>query len=139
MPNGDLDRSFGEGGLVATNLGSFEVAHAVAIQRDGKTVAAGETLRERAVCFGIARYNEDGTLDRGFGTGGVARTMFAQCGCLAHDVAVQPNGRIVAVGRRFRYGDAQDDGLFAVARYLPNGRLGRPSLATAEPHSTLLR
>jgi uncharacterized delta-60 repeat protein len=123
MLNGDLDRSFGEGGWVATDLGSFEVAHAVAIQGDGKIVAAGETLCERAVCFGIVRYNEDGTLDRGFGTGGVVRTMFAQCGCWAYDVAVQPNGRIVAVGRRFRYGDAQDDGLFAVARYLPDGRL----------------
>jgi uncharacterized delta-60 repeat protein len=49
--------------------------------------------------------------------------MFAQCGCWASDVAVQPNGKIVAVGRRVRYGDAQDDELFAVARYLPDGRL----------------
>jgi uncharacterized delta-60 repeat protein len=123
LPSGELDRSFGEGGWVATDLGSFEAARAVALQPDGRIVAAGEALCERAICFGLARYNGDGTPDRGFGAGGVVRTMFAQCGCWAHDVAVQPNGRIVVVGQRFQYGDAQDDRLFAVARYLPDGRL----------------
>jgi hypothetical protein len=42
LPNGELDPSFGEGGWVDTDLGSFEFAHAVALQRDGGIVVAGE-------------------------------------------------------------------------------------------------
>ena len=77
------------------------------------------------LCFGIARYRPNGSLDAGFGTSGVARATFpgSRCGCEIHDLAVQRNGRIVAVGWRFKGGDAQDDMLLAVARFLPNGRL----------------
>lgn len=124
-PDGSLDSSFGGSGWVALDLGSFEFAHAVALQADGKIVVAGEGDCPRAICFAVVRFLADGTLDRGFGEAGVVRTMFAQCGCRAYDVAVQPDGRIVVVGWRFRYGDAQDDDLFAVARYLPNGVLDR--------------
>jgi uncharacterized delta-60 repeat protein len=125
LPDGSLDPSFAGSGWVALDLGSFEFAHAVALQPDGKIVVAGEADCPRATCFAIARFLTDGSIDRGFGDGGVVRTMFAQCGCRAYDVAVQPDGRIVAVGWRFRYGDAQDDDLFGVARYLPDGRLDR--------------
>lgn len=129
-PAGDLDRSFGSAGWVATEVGHFEAAHAVALQRDGKIVLAGEGSSftgtcELMTCFALVRYNGDGSLDRSFGSGGVVRTPFEQCGCFAFDVALQPDGKIVAVGRRFRYGDAQNDELFAVARYLPDGRLDR--------------
>lgn len=123
--DGSVDSSFGGSGWVALDLGSSEFAHAVALQADGKIVVAGEADCPRATCFAVARFLADGTLDRGFGESGIVRTMFPQCGCRAYDVAVQPDGRIVAVGWRFRYGDAQDDDLFAVARYLPNGALDR--------------
>ena len=33
LPNGELDGSFGEGGWVDTDLGSFDFAHAVAVRR----------------------------------------------------------------------------------------------------------
>ncbi len=125
LPDGNLDPSFAGKGWTALDLGSFEFAHAVAVQRDGKLVVAGEADCPRAICFALARFGPDGSVDRGFGTDGVVRTMFDQCGCKAYDVAVQPDGRIVAVGWRFRYGDAQDDDLFAVARYLPDGSLDR--------------
>jgi uncharacterized delta-60 repeat protein len=125
LPDGSLDPSFARRGWTALDLGSFEFAHAVAVQRDGKIVVAGETDCPRAICFALVRFAPDGSVDRGFGANGVVRTMFEQCGCAAYDVAVQPDGKLVAAGRRFRYGDAQDDQLFAVARYLPDGRLDR--------------
>jgi uncharacterized delta-60 repeat protein len=125
LPDGSLDRSFGDGGWVEVDLGSAEFAHAVAVQRDGKIVVAGEGSCPRATCFALVRFAPDGSVDRSFGTDGVVRTMFDQCGCRAYDVAIQPDGKIVAVGWRFRYGDAQDDDLFAVARYLPDGGLDK--------------
>src|SRR5688572_14831695 len=79
----------------------------------------------RSMCFGLVRYRSDGAVDSGFGEGGLVRTMFEQCGCWIRGLAVQRDGKIVAVGERFRYGDAQDSWLLAVARYLPDGRLDR--------------
>jgi uncharacterized delta-60 repeat protein len=43
-PNGSLDASFGNGGTIATDFGPYGggAAYAVALQPDGKIVAAGE-------------------------------------------------------------------------------------------------
>jgi uncharacterized delta-60 repeat protein len=126
LPNGDLDRSFGSGGFVATDLGIFPMPHTVALQADGKILVGGQIeCPVLQLCFGIVRYNPNGSLDGTFGTSGVARATFpgSRCGCEIHDLAVQRDGRIVAVGWRFRGGDAQDDMLLAIARFLPDGRL----------------
>jgi uncharacterized delta-60 repeat protein len=128
LPNGDLDRSFGSGGLVAHDLGTFPMPRTVALQADGSILVGGQVeCPDLQLCFGIARYRPNGSIDSSFGASGVARATFpdARCGCEIHDLAVQKNGRIVAVGWRFRGGDAQDDMLLAVARFLPDGRLDR--------------
>ena len=125
-PSGSLDRSFDGDGLAELDLGEAEFAHAVAVQRNGRIVVAGETDCQYAVCFALARFLPDGSLDRSFGSNGVVRTTFATYGASrANDVAVQPDGKIVAVGMRFRGDDAQNDELFAIARYLPDGRLDK--------------
>ena len=124
LPNGDLDPSFGEGGWVHTELGNFEFPHAVAVQRDGGIVVAGEGDCRYALCFVLARYRPDGSLDPGFGEGGVVRTPFGLVhGARAFDVSIAPDGRIVAAGFVQKGGDGQDSSHFAVARYLPDGRL----------------
>ena len=128
LPNGDLDRSFGSGGWVANDLGAFPMPHTVALQADGKILVGGQIeCPGLQLCFGIVRYNPNGSIDGSFGVSGVARSTFpgSRCGCDLLDLAVQRNGRIVAVGWRFRGGDAQDDMLLAVARFLPDGRLDR--------------
>ena len=124
LPNGELDPSFGEGGWVDTDFGSFEFAHAVALQPDGGIVVAGEGDCQYAMCFVLARYRPDGSLDPGFGDGGIVRTPFGLVHAShAFDVSLTPDGRIVAAGFVQKGGDAQDSSHFAVARYLPDGRL----------------
>jgi uncharacterized delta-60 repeat protein len=124
LPNGELDPSFGSGGWVDTDFGSFELPHAVAIQPDGGIVVAGEGDCRYAGCFALARYRPDGSLDPAFGDGGIARTQFGLVhGARAFDVSIAPDGRIVAAGFVQKGGDAQDSSHFAVARYLPDGRL----------------
>jgi uncharacterized delta-60 repeat protein len=136
--SGALDPSFGSRGLVITDLpGSFETPYAVALQADGKIVVGGHAMCPRAMCFGLVRYRSDGSVDTSFGEGGLVRTMFPQCGCTIHGLAIQRDRKIVAVGQRFRYGDAQDDWLIAVARYLPDGRrdtsFSRDGLLSLDP------
>jgi uncharacterized delta-60 repeat protein len=71
---GRLDPSFGVRGVVLTdfNRGSYEAAYALAIQPDGKLVAAGFSTSSTTPDFGVARYTSNGHLDRRFGAGGTA-------------------------------------------------------------------
>ena len=116
--DGSLDASFGTGGKVTTDFGgAFDTAFAVAIQADGKIVAAGWASGGSFPVsdFALARYNADGSLDASFGSGGKVTTDIAGSGDQASDVAIQPDGRIVAAGT--------SDGRFALARYNPDGSL----------------
>src|SRR5215208_4034560 len=104
LPDGSLDGSFGSGGLVVADLGAFEDARAVALQRDGKIVVAGETDCETARCFAAMRLNPDGSPDPTFGAGGVVRVPFYLHAAWANDVAIDGAGRIVMAGVRLRGG-----------------------------------
>ncbi len=69
--NGSFDTGFGGGGVVAVNLGNatptVDVAHAIAIQPDGKIVVAGYTLNASSIPdFAVVRLNSNGTLDTSF-------------------------------------------------------------------------
>src|SRR5262249_40479711 len=48
--------------------------------------------------FALARYNASGSLDPSFGTGGKVTTDFAGGEDFAGNVALEPDGKIVAVG-----------------------------------------
>lgn len=96
----------------------------MAVQPDGGIVVAGEGDCQYAMCFVLARYQPDGSLDPGFGEGGIVRSPFGLTqASRAFDVSLAADGRIVAAGFVQKGGDAQDSSHFAVARYLPDGRL----------------
>ena len=97
--DGDLDLTFGIGGRVTTDfVGSSDAATAIAIQSDGKIVAAGMASSNQDGDFGISRYNGDGSLDTTFGIGGKVTTDFSGRGDGAHALAIQSDGKIVAAG-----------------------------------------
>ena len=121
VASGDLDRAFGEGGWVDTDVGDFDRPHAVAVQRDGKIVLAGETVRSVRPCAVLVRYSSDGELDRGFGRSGIVRACSRRIQG-ANDVAIQPDGKLVVLGWQYNYGQWHDFTLFSLVRYLPNGR-----------------
>ena len=55
--DGSLDSTFGSGGRVTTDFaGSFDAALALAIQADGKLVAAGGAIIGDSLDFALARY-----------------------------------------------------------------------------------
>jgi uncharacterized delta-60 repeat protein len=131
--DGSLDQGFGTGGKVATDFfGLEDEAQAVAIQPDGKIVVAGRAAIEAVTGgvldfdFALARYNHDGTLDTGFGSGGKVTTHFGDGRNIAQAVLLQPDGHIVLAGGAPGVNGAFD---FALARYSSSGALD-PSFGT---------
>jgi len=100
---GDLDPTFGTGGKVVTDFGagSMNRVEAITVQSNGKILVAGETQATPSSrsLIALARYNADGTLDLGFGTGGEVTTDFDPIPATAAGICLQPDGRIVVVGR----------------------------------------
>jgi uncharacterized delta-60 repeat protein len=95
---GDLDQSFGNGGMVVTDLGGNDGATAIADDPSGRIVVAGGTNAVGSFDFAVARYRPDGSLDPSFGNGGFVQTDFAGGFDLATALAVQ-NGKIIALGQ----------------------------------------
>jgi uncharacterized delta-60 repeat protein len=117
---GDLDPSFGYGGVVTTHLGDgVDTVRSVAVQADGKIVAAGYVWHGSNTDFTLTRYNPDGTLDGSFGSGGMVTTHFAGNSGRAYNVTLQADGKIVAAG--YDGNDSTAD--FALARYNADGSL----------------
>jgi uncharacterized delta-60 repeat protein len=118
--NGSLDTGFGAGGIVTTAVGSnYDYAHALGIQPDGKIVVAGSSSTSSKYNFALARYNANGTLDTGFGTGGVVTTALGSNWDAAYDLGIQSDGKIVAAG----YSGNGSNYDFALVRYNENGSL----------------
>jgi uncharacterized delta-60 repeat protein len=127
--DGSLDTTFGLSGKVMTDfLRGTDVAEGVALQADGKLVAAGFTYPRFSSVpkFALARYNADGSLDTTFGTNGTVTTVLAGNQDVARGVALQSDGKIVMAGYAF---DANFNGQFAVVRYTND--LALPLVANA--------
>lgn len=90
----DLNPTFGEGGIVQTDLGAGERGARLAIQLDGKIVMAARAPLNQAA---VLRFNDDGTLDTTFSddNDGIFTTDQVSDGS---DVVIQADGKIVAVG-----------------------------------------
>jgi uncharacterized delta-60 repeat protein len=121
--DGSVDSSFGNGGIVTTNVGpDDDYAYAIALQSDGKIVAAGRRgihfnpTEQRKGHVALARYNPDGSLDATFGNGGKVENDFGQgLESYAIQLMIQPDGKLIIAGEGSYY--------FLVARYNINGTL----------------
>ena len=109
--DGTLDATFGGDGKVMTDVTAYvDGASGVAIQADGKIVAAGVAADQANhhiyPRFALARYNSDGSLDTTFGGDGKVMTQFSagpedvrrRLGSAASGVAIQADGKVVVVG-----------------------------------------
>jgi len=127
--DGALDTTFGSPatpGKVLTDFGNADIAYAVAVQPDGKIVAAGNAMTTGSgLDFAVARYNSDGTLDTTFGqssTPGKVTTMFSADSDTASALLLQADGKILVGGDCYQ--GASGTGVdFALARYNADGTL----------------
>ncbi|MCI5149511.1 MAG: hypothetical protein D3916_09015 [Candidatus Electrothrix sp. MAN1_4] len=118
LANGTLDPDFNIDGTVSTTIGSAdEEVFALALQEDGKILAAGYSSNNGSRDFALARYNSDGSLDRDFGLEGMMITSVSASDDQITGLAVQEDGKILLSGTALG-----DEGRVVVlARYLSNG------------------
>lgn len=108
-----------------TTITSFgfqlEKGRAVAVQADGKIVVGGWAGDNEGVAdFALARYNADGSLDKSFGKDGKIVTEIGTSTDIIYDLAIQSDGKIVAVGVTFL---GKEQRRFCIVRYKPDGSL----------------
>ena len=102
--DGSLDNTFGNTGVVTTsigNVGSENQLKGIAIQDDGKIVAAGYSFNYFSTpqkVFALTRYNINGSLDNTFHSDGIVTTSIGTSGSRANGIAIQADGKIVAAG-----------------------------------------
>jgi uncharacterized delta-60 repeat protein len=92
--NGGFDNSSGDAGAAYATFGANSHGSSVAIQNDGKIVVSGSN---NTLDGAVARFNTNGTPDNSFDGDGkmvVPRQNGTQY--LISDIALQPNGKIVA-------------------------------------------
>jgi uncharacterized delta-60 repeat protein len=133
LANGDLDSSFGTGGIVTTNLASdrFDRVAGIGLQRDDKLVVFGHSqqLNVSSDDLVIARYNwDDGSLDTTYGADNQGYTVVARPG---GDTAV---GGILYANGSAAVGGTVEGSDFGAARFLGDPAPvvpGAPSLTPA--------
>jgi uncharacterized delta-60 repeat protein len=99
--DGSLDLSFGAGGTVTTDFfGSIDNISGLALQSDGKIVAAGVAFvsnpGDKEVA--LARYNASGSLDSSFGSGGKVTSTLGSTDSHALAVTLSSGGKILIAG-----------------------------------------
>jgi uncharacterized delta-60 repeat protein len=152
-PDGSLDPTFGDAGIVQTAFYGDDELSGIAVQRDGKTVAAGSGGLyghggTDIATMAIARYKLDGSLDAGFDGGTVTTDphLYYYGG-----PTVVRHKKILVAGTTSKNGNKW---LPVLARFLANGdpdwnfgndgvvkirrQLGAPSAMTAQQDGKIL-
>ncbi len=119
--DGSLDTTFDVDGIVTTALGQNVKgsAYAIAVQPDEKIVLAGQMWSSSDSDFALVRYNNDGSLDTGFGGNGIVTTDFGTH-ATGNAVVIQPtDGKIIVAGESGN----TDNKSITLARYNSDGSL----------------
>lgn len=122
--DGSPDSSFGNNGRIGCNSSPISGNNPLVIQPDGKILVLGvQNLNPSpgvySSQFVVERYNTDGSIDNAFATNGRVATAFGSSYDIPKALALQTDGKIVAVG--FTTGTTNPK--FAIARYTINGDL----------------
>jgi len=125
LPSGQMDPSFGTNGMVVTIIspGNESTIKSLDLLSNGKIIALGNRVSNGTQNIVLAQYNEDGSLDSSFGTGGKTETVI-ETGISddARNLKALPNGKLLIQGIFNLYG-AFSDGGNMLLQYNSNGNL----------------
>ncbi|HLO36851.1 MAG TPA: T9SS type A sorting domain-containing protein, partial [Lacibacter sp.] len=117
--DGGLDSTFDGDGIATNSINSISAsAKSLAIQADGKILAAGYAFNGSYNEFAITRYNTNGSLDSSFDEDGIVTTLVGSTESRVNDIALQPDGKIVVAG--YSYNGYNE---IALARFNTDGSL----------------
>lgn len=125
--DGTLDTSFSGDGIATTDFNKYlDKAFAVAVDGN-KTLAVGFAYSTSGTDIALARYNNDGTLDRSFDKDGKVTTSIGKARGIGNyayaealGAAIQSDGKIVVVGDSHLTGNPH---VLTVVRYNSDGSL----------------
>lgn len=120
-PAGQLDPTFGVGGLVTTRIpyDSHDEGGATAVDNLGRAIVAGYTSNGSNIDFAVSRYTAAGALDASFGGTGFVTIDFGASDDYGYSVIVDSQNRVIVGGRTYN-GSNYD---FAVVRLIATGVL----------------
>jgi uncharacterized delta-60 repeat protein len=120
---GSLDSTFGRGGFQVFPHSTYSVTD-VKVQSNGRIIVSGDMagVANALGGFMLVRFLADGRIDKQFGNAGLASAQFSPLFNAAESVAIQPDGKIVAVGFTVLQGQSGARNM-AIARFNPNGSL----------------
>ena len=124
MPDGTLDATFGDNGLVSYTLGNEADIYSAVLTAEGKILLAGTTTDYQTYQLLLIQLNEDGSKDTSFGTNGVrvqsVSVVVENAEDIAYDVTLDADGNILVCGSTY---DANTVRRPFVARFSPTGVL----------------
>lgn len=122
--DGSLDTAFATNGPFTWDSGTgFDSLKAIAVQPDGKILAAGDTHNGSDYDLVLARFHPGGSLDTGFGASdgdnvdGMAIWASGSNDEHGRAIALQPDGKIVVAGSTAGFSDPD----VLLVRFNPNG------------------
>lgn len=110
MADGQIDTSFGSGGISSLQVGLSSTIRGIDLQSNGKIVVGGFSNGQ---CM-VARFQTNGTLDEGFADHGIALNNFSVYN-VGLDLGIDKNDRVLLVGL--------SDASAILCRYTANGLL----------------
>ena len=118
--NGALDTSFGTNGIALLDKAENLTIDAVALDANEKIVVAGQASGD---LFTVLRFGSDGVIDSSFGTSGVTSVDIGAGLDMAHDIAIQPDGKIILAGYSVASSDDGTPSAWTLMRFTSAGVL----------------
>lgn len=122
LNDGSLDTAFSQDGMTYKPL--YLAVNAVAVQPDNKIVVAGWKALVSGgtnAGFGLARYNQDGSMDSSFSSDGELFSPAIEIDDIASAVTIQTDGKILVAGNADGGSSTGWTNDFALARYNTDG------------------
>lgn len=119
LEDGQLDKSFGDNGIVIEGSCNSAMFRSICLQSDGKILAAGKGSFDKIEKFTLIRYNYDGSHDVSFGEDGISTIQIGNTMNSAFSVKLLPDGKIILAGI---YGIEMQD-TFIIIKYKSDGSL----------------
>lgn len=116
--DGEPDLSFGTNGVVITDMGANDFATSMVVLPDGSFILSGYSLSGINGSFALAKYDQNGMLAAGFGTGGKVLTPIGT-EARAYAIQVRSDGKIIVAG----FSRAGSFNQVTIAQYETNGSL----------------